>query len=116
MIINEIKKDVFFIKGHTLQPKWFKFIKIIFLITIFVISIFIFGVIKAVIWFLSFLFLGFLIHMLYRIKTNTFTRSWMDFHVTKSEKGLEYKRIGILYYSLVFLAFSIPLALIILFG
>ena len=114
-MIKEIKKDISFIRNHKLQPKWFKILKVFLLLSVVVLFMFILGIIESIIWFLSFLFLGVMIHVLYRKKTSVFTKSWMDFRVIKKDEGLEYKRIGIVYYSLVFLAFGVSLVLVLLF-
>ena len=36
--------------------------------------------------------------MVYRMKTNKFTQSWLDFRVSENNGQLEYQRIGIYYY------------------
>jgi hypothetical protein len=101
MIIKEIQKDILFIKNHTLQPSWFKITKVFVLLGI-VISLFlVLGFTKTIIWFSIFLLLGLIVHLIYRIKTHNYTKSWMDFEVKEVEGKRIYGRIGFLYYSLV---------------
>lgn len=105
MIVNEIKKDFDFIKNHTLQPSWFKIAKVFLLLGILLVLFFILGFVKTIIWFSLFLVLGFIVHFMYRIKTDRYTRSWMDFKVKEVEGKRVYERIGFLYYSLVIIIF-----------
>ena len=42
--------------------------------------------------------------MTYRIKTNRFTRTWLDFKVIADNEAVKYRRIGGYYYSAVFLS------------
>ena len=105
MIIKEIKKDFEFIKNHTLQPSWFKTAKILLLLGILLALLFILGLPKTIIWFSLFFILSLIVHVLYRIKTDRYTKSWMDFKVEKVEGKRVYERIGFLYYSLVAMIF-----------
>jgi hypothetical protein len=66
---------------------------------------FILGFMKTIIWFSVFLVLGVIVHFMYRIKTDRYTRSWMDFKVKEVEGKRVYERIGFLYYSLVLIIF-----------
>ena len=114
MIIEEIKKDINFIKKHTLQPVWWKITKIFVPLGSLIIIFYIFGILKTIIWFSMVLVLGLMIHFIYRIKTHTYTKSWMDFKVIEKEGKLTYGRIGFLYYTLVVIIFLIA-TMIILF-
>jgi len=58
MIIEEIKKDINFIKKHTLQPAWWKITKIFVLLGSLIIIFYIFGILKTMIWFSIILILG----------------------------------------------------------
>ena len=115
MIINEFKKDISFIIHHKLQPKWFKLFKILLLLSVITFYFFFFGLLKTCIWLSTFVFSALVIHFLYRFKTQSYSKSWMDFQVKKTETGSEYKRIGLLYYSLVFISFIISTGIIFLF-
>lgn len=101
MIIKEIQKDTLFIKNHTLQPSWFKIAKVFVLLGIVLVLFLILGFMKTIIWFLIFLLLGLIVHLIYRIKSHNYSKSWMDFEVKEVAGKLIYGRIGFLYYSLV---------------
>ncbi len=107
MIHKEIKKDIDFLKNHTLQPFWWKIAKVFILITGTITIWKIFGLLKTIIWFLIILVLASVVHLIYRIKTNTYTKSWMDFKVKETNGEQTYQRIGLLYYSLVITIFFI---------
>jgi len=105
-ILNEIQYDAKFIRGHTLQPQWYKILKV------FILAGFLGGYTALFGWKRTALFggiffgLGILIHMAYRINTQKFTKSWLDFVVHEDEDGQRtYQRIGLYYY----LAVSISL-------
>lgn len=114
MIHKEIKTDIDFLKNHTLQPFWWKIAKVFILITGTITIWKIFGLLKTIIWFLIILVLASAVHLIYRVKTNTYTKSWMDFRVKEIDDKLTYERIGMLYYSLVILIFFIATITIVL--
>ena len=101
MIIKEIKYDLKFIKNHTLQPRWWKIGKIFLLCGMITAVYFIFGMVKTFIWLSTVIILSFIVHIIYRIKTNAFTKTWMDFRIKEFNGKQVYGRIGWLYYSLV---------------
>jgi hypothetical protein len=105
MIIEEIKKDINFLREHTLQPKWWKIVKVFILVGGFLLVYFIFGVSKAIIWISFVLVFSGIVHITYRIKTQVYKKSWLDFKVTAVDGKRTYKRIGLVYYSLVVLIF-----------
>ena len=111
--MKEIKYDANFIKVHTLQPKWYKILKVFIVLGFIIGFLVLFGALKTAVFFGSFFFLSFLVHMLYRINTNRFTQSWLDFIVVEENDQLRYDRIGIYYYSFIF--FNILLSLLITF-
>jgi len=100
---KSIKTDIAFVKSHTLQPQWYKKFKIFILVGVLVVFYFLFGLKQTLMFLLLFLFLSFLVHMLYRTKTETFQKIWMDFKVNPVEGNSEPQRIGMLYYTLVFI-------------
>jgi hypothetical protein len=77
-------------------------------------SFYIFGILKTIIWFSIVLILGVIIHFIHRIKTHTYTKSWMDFKVIEKEGKLTYGRISFLYYTLVVIIFLIATITILL--
>jgi hypothetical protein len=100
-LLNEIKDDLHFVKTHTLQPKWYKFLKIFIVLGFLVGYWCLFGWKKALIFLVAFFFLSFIVHMVYRIKTNKSTRSWLDFKVVEQDNQIKAKSIGKFYYSAV---------------
>ena len=103
-ILSEIQYDAEFIKGHTLQPGWYKILKVFLLIGGLVGYYALFGGRKLLIFCGVFFGLAFVMHMTYRIKTRKFTRSWLDFKVTEEDGQLHYQPIGKFYYSVVLLS------------
>ena len=100
-IFNEIKFDANFIKDHTLQPKWYKVLKVFLLLGALTGYYFVFGGKKLLIFCLVFFTCALAIHISYRAMTKRYTRSWLDFKVVEKEGELEYQRIGIFYYLMV---------------
>ncbi len=78
-ILNVIKYDAKFIKSHTLQPQWYKIVKVFLLLGLILGYYMIFGGLKTLLFFGCFFGLGVVLHIVYRIKTNKFTQSWLDF-------------------------------------
>jgi len=102
-LLKEIKDDLSFIKSHTLQPQWYKVLKIFILVGFLAGYYYLFGFIKAVIFFTVFMFLMLLVHLVYRFKTDKFQKSWLDFIVVKTDEGVKAKSIGKFYYAAIIL-------------
>lgn len=100
-LIEEIKTDLNFIRSHELQPTWWKITKVFILIGVCGGYIFFFGVRKTIVFFAVFFFLSFLLHMLYRMKTKTFTETWLDFIVDEEDGVRKARSIGKFYYSAI---------------
>lgn len=100
-LLNEIKYDLSFIKSHTLQPKWYKILKVFILLGFLVGYYSLFGMIKTIIFFAIFIFLGFLVHLLYRAKTDKWKRSWLDFVIIEENDELKAESIGKYYYTAI---------------
>ena len=103
-IFVEILEDAKFIKGHTLQPEWYKILKVFLLLGFLGGYYALFGGRKILIFCGVFFSLAILVHMVYRIKTRKFTQSWLDFVVTEKDGQLHYQPIGKFYYSAVLFA------------
>ncbi len=95
---DAIVYDAGFIKGHTLQPRWHKIVKVILLSAALVAGMFIFGVQKTMAFVGVFFSLSLIVHFVYRAKTEKFTKSWLDFVVQENAGQLKYERIGFYYY------------------
>jgi uncharacterized membrane protein YfcA len=100
-LFDEIKFDLGYLRSHTLQPKWFKILKVFILVGILVGYYLLFGMKTTIIFFVIFIFLGLVLHLTYRNKTNRYTTSWLDFVVTEENNELKTNRIGKYYYSAV---------------
>ena len=97
-LLEEIKFDAKFIKGHTLQPKWYKILKVFFIFGFLAGFFYLFGGKKTLLFCGLFFSLSLIVHMVYRTNTKKYTQSWLDFKVTDNDGQLEYQRIGIYYY------------------
>ena len=100
-ILDEIKYDLEFLHSHTLQPKWFKVLKVFILLGAFVGYYFFFGLPATILFIVTFITLMLVVHFTYRKKTKKYTTSWLDFVVTEECRDTEPKRIGKYYYPAV---------------
>ena len=100
-VLEEIRYDLRFIKSHTVQPKWYKVLKVFILVGFLTAYWYWFGLLKTVIFLAVFFFLSFLLHMLYRLKTHKYTQSWLDFVVVEENNEIKAKSIGKFYYSAI---------------
>jgi len=100
-LLDGIQYDARFIRGHEVQPRWYKILKSFLLVAVLVGSLLWFGWKPTLTFFACFFFLCFLVHMLYRIKTERFTRTWLDFVVVEEHGQPKAKSIGKFYYSAV---------------
>ncbi len=96
-LLNQIKHDLEFLKSHTLQPKWFKVLKVFILMGFLAGYYFLFGLAATILFFITFFSLMLVVHLVYRIKTNRFTKNWLDFIVIDDGEQKK-KRIGKYYY------------------
>ncbi|MFO7680462.1 MAG: hypothetical protein R6X34_10460 [Chloroflexota bacterium] len=112
-LLGEIKYDLHYIKNHTVQPKWFKIAKIFLLAGFLLGYYFLFGLAATVLFCVVFFSLSFIVHLIYRHKTNKYSQSWLDFVVIERD-GVQTQRIGKFYYLAVLtnalLALAISLA------
>ena len=110
-LLKEIKEDLSFIKSHSLQPQWYKVLKIFIIAGFLAGYYFLFGFVKTVIFFAVFLSLSLLVHLVYRLKTNKWKQSWLDFVVVESDGGIKAKSIGKFYYSAIVLNTLLSMAI-----
>lgn len=103
-IFAELKYDLSFIQSHTLQPTWFKVLKIFFLLGFLWGYVALFGWGKMIVFAISFFGLMLVVHFLYRARTNRFSESWLDFIVYDENGKKKYKRIGMYYYGAVLIS------------
>ena len=100
-LIDEIKYDFNFIKSHTLQPKWFKVLKVFLMLGFLGGYVLLYGWEKMGVFFISFVGLGAILHFVYRIKTKRWKQSWLDFVIFEEDSEMKYKRIGKFYYAAI---------------
>jgi len=108
-LINEIKYDLNFIRTHTLQPQWYKVFKVFMILAFIIGYYFVLGLLKTIIFFTLFFVLSFIVHMVYRVKTNRFSRSWLDFVIVEEENQIRAESIGRFYYMAIILNIIISL-------
>jgi hypothetical protein len=96
--LKEIKYDAGFIRDHELQPRWYKILKVFLLIGLLGGYYLFFGAGSTLIFCIVFFGLSLLLHMIYRVRTEKYTRSWLDFKVELVDGELRYQRIGVYYY------------------
>ena len=99
--LSELKYDLNFLRSHTLQPKWFKVLKVFMVLGFLWGYDSLFGDRKTIIFSLVFLMLMLGVHFLYRVMTSRYTQSWLDFIVYEEDGERKYKRIGAFYYGMV---------------
>jgi hypothetical protein len=102
-LLDGISYDVKFVKGHKLQPAWYKILKIFILLAVICALVWFFGWKRAVVFIAIFFLLSLIVHMTYRIKTKKFTRNWMDFVIVEDKEKNIRQGIGALYYGWVIL-------------
>jgi Ca2+-dependent lipid-binding protein len=100
---TEISYDVNFLKGHKLQPAWFKVFKIFILLALLAGFILLFGWRRAAVFTVVFVLLMLVVHMIYRANTRKFTRNWMDFIVVEDAERSLKQGIGAVYYASIVL-------------
>jgi hypothetical protein len=94
-LVDETIYDLKYIKGHTLQPAWFKILKVFILIAVIGGYVYFLGWAKTAVFVAVFFVLSLVLHFTYRIKTKKFTQSWLDFKV-KQEDGKLFKGSGVI--------------------
>ena len=100
-ILSEIKYDASFIRGHTLQPGWYIITKVFLILGLLGAYGWFFGWANTLLFCGIFLGLSLAVHFLYRIKTDRYTRSWLDFQVREENGERTYLPIGNWYYMMV---------------
>jgi hypothetical protein len=102
-LLDDVKNDLNFIRTHTLQPKWYKILKVVIILGFLAGYYYLFGFITTTLFFTFFIFLSIIVHITYRIKTNIWTQSWLDFVVVNENNENKTKSIGKFYYSAIIL-------------
>ncbi len=102
-LLDAIKTDIRFLKSHTLQPAWYKVLKVFILLAFLIGYWVLFGFTRTAILLVIFALLSLIVHMVYRIKTKTWTQNWRDLVVVQQNGASHPHRIGALYYLIVIL-------------
>ena len=110
-LLNEIRHDLHFMRSHTLQPRWYKVLKVFILLGFLGGYWVLFGLGKMVVFAAVFMFLGLLLHLLYRVKTERWHKSWRDFVVTEVDGEVRTQRIGTFYYGAILLITALAVAI-----
>jgi hypothetical protein len=100
-LIRELLYDLRFVRGHRLQPGWYKVAKAVVLVAAVVGYLVLFGPVKTAVLAAVFLLLSLVVHLVYRAGTDRFTRSWLDFRVREENGRMVPVSIGRVYYSVV---------------
>ena len=100
-LLDEIKVDVNFVRSHTLQPKWYKALKVVLLVGFLAGYGHLFGLARMAAFLVCFLVLSLVVHLVYRAKTQRFQRSWLDFVVAEENGKPVARSIGKFYYTAV---------------
>jgi hypothetical protein len=100
---GEIKTDLDFLRTHTLQPKWYKILKVFILAGILLGYYFLFGWAKTLLFFACFVGFSLIIHFTYRLKTKKYTRDWLDFHVDPQGNN-QVPKFGTYYYPAILIS------------
>jgi hypothetical protein len=101
--LSEIMDDLRFIKSHSLQPDWYKVFKIFLLLGVLIGYGYFFGIRKTIVFFVVFMILALLVHVVYRVKTNKWQQSWLDFVVVEENNEIRAESIGKFYYAAILL-------------
>ena len=97
-LLQGIGDDLRFVRSHSLQPKWYKMLKIFILLGFLLGYWCFFGLKRTAIFLSAFLLLSLGLHLLYRAGTHGWKRSWLDFVVARQDGEIRPQRVGIFYY------------------
>ena len=102
-LLEEIKLDVKFVRSHTLQPKWYKALKVVLLTGFLVGYGYLCGLSRMAACLVCFLLLSLVVHLVNRAKTQRWQRSWLDFVVAEKNGQIVAQSIGKFYYAVIVL-------------
>jgi hypothetical protein len=110
-LLQGIKSDLRFVRSHTLQPEWFKVLKVFLLLGFILAYASVFGLRRTAIFLAVFLLLSLAVHLVYRTMTRAWTRSWLDFVVVRQDGAPIPRRIGAFYYAAILLNATVSILL-----
>jgi hypothetical protein len=108
--VGGLRYDVSFVRGHRLQPGWYKALKVVLLLAAVGAYLFLFGPVKTAVFAGVFLVLSLVIHLVYRAGTDRFTRTWLDFRVEERDGTMVPVSIGRFYYSAIAISAAVAVA------
>jgi hypothetical protein len=100
-VIEGFLYDLRFVRSHRTQPGWYKILKFFILSGVAIGYLILFGWIKTAVLAAVFLLLSLVVHLVYRVGTDRYTRSWLDFRVREEKGRVVPVSIGRVYYSVV---------------
>jgi hypothetical protein len=103
--------DVRFVRGHRLQPGWYKALKVVLLVAVVGAYLVLFGPARTAVFVVVFLALSLALHLVYRAGTRKFTTTWLDFRVEERDGTITSVSIGKVYYSAIAVFALIAVAL-----
>ncbi len=115
-LLQGIRDDLRFVRAHSLQPEWYKALKVLILVGFLLAYWALFGLKRTAIFLAAFLLLSLGLHLLYRSGTHAWKRSWADFVVAEQDGEVRPQRIGIFYYSAIVLNAALSVAVSQLLG
>jgi hypothetical protein len=93
--------DARFVRGHRLQPGWYKALKVVILLAAVGAYLVLFGPTRTAVFVAVFLALSLVLHLVYRAGTHRFTATWLDFRVEERDGTMTPVSIGRVYYSAI---------------
>jgi hypothetical protein len=100
-LVGGLVYDARFVRGHRLQPGWFKALKVVILLAVVAGYVVLFGPARTAVFVAVFLGLSLVVHLVYRAGTARFTRTWLDFRVREVDGRMVPVSIGRVCYSAV---------------
>ena len=97
-LLQAIGDDMRFVRSHSLQPKWYKALKVLILLGFLLGYGSLFGLKRTAVFLAAFLLLSLGLHLLYRTGTHGWQQSWLDFEVAEQDGVIKPQRIGVIYY------------------
>jgi hypothetical protein len=97
-LLREARLDLHLIRTHTLQPEWYKRLKVFLLLGFLLGYARAFGRRRMLVFLAVFFSLSAVVHLVYRRQTHTWQQSWLDFTPAALSRPSQPQRIGPYYY------------------
>jgi hypothetical protein len=109
-LVGGLVYDARFVRGHRLQPGWYKALKVVLLVAAVGAYLILFGPARTAVFVVVFLALSLVLHLVYRAGTDKFTSTWLDFRVEERDGTMVPVSIGRLYYSAIAINAAVAIA------